>query len=57
MQHLWEEVFFSITHINGDEFDTVKQEDGENHPVFDKLYNTLKTLLEKKEVRDGKHKN
>lgn len=48
---------FSITHINGDEFDTVKQEDGENHPVFDKLYNTLKTLLEKKEVRDGKHKN
>lgn len=41
---------FSITHINGDEFDTVKQEDGENHPVFDKLYNTLKTLLEKKEV-------
>lgn len=48
---------FSITHINGDEFDTVKQEDGENHPVFDKLYNTLKTLLEKKEARDGKHKN
>ena len=48
---------FSITHINEDEFDTVKQEDGENHPVFDKLYNTLKTLLEKKEVRDGKHKN
>lgn len=45
---------FSITHINGDEFDTVKQEDGENHPVFDKLYNTLKTLLEKKEARDGK---
>ena len=41
---------FSITHINGDEFDTVKQEDGENHPVFDKLYNTLKTLLEKKEL-------
>lgn len=48
---------FSITHINGDEFDTVKQEDGKNHPVFDKLYNTLKTLLEKKEARDGKHKN
>jgi hypothetical protein len=48
---------FSITHINEDEFDTVKQEDGENHPVFDKLYNTLKTLLEKKEARDGKHKN
>ena len=45
---------FSITHINGDEFDTVKQEDGENHPVFDKLYNTLNTLLEKKEARDGK---
>lgn len=45
---------FSITHINGDKFDTVKQEDGENHPVFDKLYNTLKTLLEKKEARDGK---
>lgn len=45
---------FSIIHINEDEFDTVKQEDGENHPVFDKLYNTLKTLLEKKEARDGK---
>lgn len=45
---------FSITHINGDEFDTVKQEDEKNHPVFDKLYNTLKTLLEKKEARDGK---
>ena len=45
---------FSITDINGKKFDTAKQEDGENHPVFDKLYNTLNTLLEKKEARDGK---
>ena len=45
---------FSITHINGDELDVEKQEDGGNHPVFDKLYNTLKTLLEKKEAKDGK---
>ena len=45
---------FSITDINGKKFDTAKQGDGENHPVFDKLYNTLNTLLEKKEARDGK---
>ena len=50
---------FSITHINEKELDIVKAENeikAENNSiVFDKLYNTLKTLIGKKEAEDGKH--
>ena len=41
---------FSITHINGEELATKKPGSEENHVVFDKLYNNLKKLWERKEV-------
>ena len=47
---------FSILKINGVKLNECKLEDETNSVVFDKLYETLKALIGKKETENGTHK-